>query len=43
MDNIYAQAKGCAEKYGCKGNLLAGANMAGFAKIAEAMHAQGWV
>ena len=36
-------AKEAAERYGVKGNLLAGANLAGFAKVAEAMHAQGWV
>lgn len=43
MDDIYAQSKNAAEKYGAKGNLLAGANMAGFVRIAQAMHAQGWV
>ena len=43
MDNIYAQSKSAAEKYGTKGNLLAGANMAGFVRVAQAMHAQGWV
>ncbi len=43
MDNIYAQSKEAAEKYGAKGNLLAGANMAGFVRVAQAMHAQGWV
>lgn len=43
MDNIYAQSKRAAEKYGAKGNLLAGANMAGFVRVAQAMHAQGWV
>lgn len=43
MDNIYAQSKSAAEKYGAKGNLLAGANMAGFVRVAQAMHAQGWV
>ena len=43
MDNIYAQSKSAAEKYGAKGNLWAGANMAGFVRVAQAMHAQGWV
>ena len=43
MGNIYAQSKEAAEKYGAKGNLLAGANMAGFVRVAQAMHAQGWV
>ena len=43
MDNIYAQSEEAAEKYGAKGNLLAGANMAGFVRVAQAMHAQGWV
>ena len=33
MDDIYAQSKNAAEKYGAKGNLLAGANMAGFVRI----------
>ena len=42
MGNIYAQSKEAAEKYGAKGNLLAGANMAGFVRVAQAMHAQGW-
>ncbi len=43
MANSYKKAKDAAEQYGVKGNLLAGANLAGFAKVAEAMHAQGWV
>lgn len=43
MSSIYAQSKEAAEKYGAKGNLLAGANMAGFVKIAKTMHAQGCV
>ena len=30
-----------AEKYGMKGNYVAGANIAGFEKVAEAMLAQG--
>ena len=43
MDNIYAQSKEAAEKYGAKGNLLAGANITDFVRVAQAMHAQGWV
>ena len=39
----YTQAKEAAERYGVKGNLLAGANLAGFEKVATAMQAQGWV
>ena len=30
-----------AEKYGMKGDLVAGANIAGFEKVADAMIAQG--
>ena len=30
-----------AEKYGMKGDLIAGANIAGFEKVADAMIAQG--
>lgn len=41
MENIYKNASSAAEKYGCKGNLVAGANIAGFEKVAEAMYAQG--
>ena len=36
-DNSYAAAK----KYGMEGDLVAGANIAGFEKVAEAMIAQG--
>ncbi|MBQ9377483.1 MAG: NADP-specific glutamate dehydrogenase [Schwartzia sp.] len=43
MHGSYTQAKEAAERYGVKGNLLAGANLAGFEKVATAMHAQGWV
>jgi glutamate dehydrogenase (NADP+) len=43
MKNIYNSAIGTAEEYGRKGNLLAGANIAGFLKVAEAMMAQGIV
>lgn len=41
MKNIYANISEQAEKYGHKGNLVAGANIAGFLKVADAMLAQG--
>ncbi len=41
MINIYKNAAKAAEEYGMKGNLVAGANIAGFLKVAEAMKAQG--
>ena len=37
MVNIYHNAAAAAEEYGMKGNLVAGANIAGFVKIASAM------
>ena len=43
MVNIYKAAADTAEKYGMKGNLVAGANIAGFEKIASAMMSQGIV
>ena len=43
MHGSYTQAKEAAERYGVKGNFLAGANLAGFEKVANAMQAQGWV
>ena len=43
MVNIYHNAAAAAEKYGMKGNLVAGANIAGFLKVANAMLAQGVV
>ncbi|MDD4849078.1 MAG: NADP-specific glutamate dehydrogenase [Gemmiger sp.] len=43
MTNIYANAANAAEEYGVKGNLVAGANIAGFTKIASAMLSQGIV
>ena len=43
MVNIYKTAATTAEKYGMKGNLVAGANIAGFEKIASAMMSQGIV
>jgi len=41
MDNAYDQCVQAAEQYGLKGNLVAGANIAGFLKVAEAMMDQG--
>jgi glutamate dehydrogenase (NADP+) len=43
MKNIYNSSIGMAEEYGRKGNLLVGANIAGFLKIADAMMSQGIV
>ena len=41
MVNIYAKVSDAAERYGVAGNYVAGANIAGFEKVAEAMMAQG--
>ena len=43
MVNIYHNAADAAEEYGMKDNLVAGANIAGFIKVADAMLAQGIV
>jgi glutamate dehydrogenase (NADP+) len=43
MKNIYENASKAAKEYGLEGNLVAGANIAGFLKVAEAMKAQGVV
>ncbi len=43
MVNIYREASQAAEEYGFKNNLIVGANIAGFTKVAEAMMAQGIV
>ena len=43
MKNIFSASVEAAEKYGTKGDLVAGANIAGFIKVAEAMLAQGVV
>ncbi len=43
MVNIYKNSAAAAEEYGVKGNLVAGANIAGFTKVANAMLAQGLV
>lgn len=40
---IYAKAAAAAEKYGVAGNYVAGANIAGFEKVVDAMMAQGIV
>ena len=41
MANIYKNSYDAAAKYGMQGDLIAGANIAGFLKVAEAMIAQG--
>ncbi|CAN7447640.1 NADP-specific glutamate dehydrogenase [Paenibacillus sp. LjRoot56] len=43
MKNIYRSAVQAAEEYGHPGNLVVGANIAGFTKVADAMIAQGVV
>jgi glutamate dehydrogenase (NADP+) len=43
MINIYANAKNAAAEYNTPGNLVNGANIAGFQKVARAMLAQGVV
>ncbi len=43
MQNIYKNSWNAAKKYGMEGDLIAGANIAGFEKVAEAMIAQGVV
>lgn len=43
MVSIYNAAASAAKEYGMAGNLVAGANIAGFLKVAEAMLAQGIV
>ena len=41
METIYADCAAAAEKFGKPGDIQAGANIAGFLKVAEAMLAQG--
>ncbi|NTV90664.1 MAG: NADP-specific glutamate dehydrogenase [Clostridiales bacterium] len=41
MVNIYRSASAAAKEYGFEDNLVAGANIAGFIKVANAMYAQG--
>lgn len=43
MISIYKAAADAAKEYGMEGNLVAGANIAGFLKVADAMLAQGIV
>ena len=43
MVGIYHNVADAAKKYGCEGNFEAGANIAGFLKVADAMLAQGVV
>jgi glutamate dehydrogenase (NADP+) len=37
MNSIHSQVRGAAEEYGVPGNYVAGANIAGFTKVADAM------
>jgi glutamate dehydrogenase (NADP+) len=43
MKNVYQQCSEAAEEFGSPGNLVKGANIAGFIKVARAMIAQGLV
>ena len=43
MENIFRSVDEAAKKYGKEGDYVAGANIAGFLKVAEAMKAQGIV
>ena len=43
MVNIYHNIADAAKKYGMEGNYVAGANIAGFVKVADTMLAQGIV
>ena len=43
MVNIFKSCESAAKEYGMEGNYMAGANIAGFLKVAEAMKAQGCV
>ena len=43
MKGIYEESYNAAKKYGMEGDLIAGANIAGFIKVADAMLAQGAV
>ncbi len=43
MKSIFASCDKAAKEYGMEGNYMAGANIAGFLKVAEAMKAQGCV
>ncbi|MBR2310433.1 MAG: NADP-specific glutamate dehydrogenase, partial [Oscillospiraceae bacterium] len=41
MVNIFHNLDNAAKEYGMEGNYVAGANIAGFLKVADAMNAQG--
>ncbi|MBQ9941203.1 MAG: NADP-specific glutamate dehydrogenase [Clostridia bacterium] len=41
MKNIFANSIAAAKEYGMENDLIAGANIAGFIKVADAMYAQG--
>ncbi|WP_107948139.1 NADP-specific glutamate dehydrogenase [Lysinibacillus parviboronicapiens] len=41
MKDIYADSKAAADKYGFPGNLVVGANIAGFIKVADGMLSEG--
>jgi len=43
MANIYKKCRDAAAEYGLEGNIVAGANITGFIKVADAMLAQGLV
>ena len=43
MKSIFKSCADAAKEYGMEGNYMAGANIAGFLKVAEAMKAQGCV
>ena len=43
MVGIFAKVDDAAKRYGAEGNYVAGANIAGFEKVADAMLAQGIV
>jgi glutamate dehydrogenase (NADP+) len=43
MSDIFNNSVAAAKKYGMEGDLVAGANIAGFEKVADAMMAQGLV
>lgn len=43
MRNIYSSCVEAADQYGCSGNLVAGANIAGFLKVSDAMLSHGIV
>ena len=41
VDQMDIRRERAAKEYGCEGNLVAGANIAGFIKVADAMKWQG--